>query len=43
MLGVLVLPIQAADDGDLAVALEAVRAHRLPFTWFGFAAATTAV
>jgi predicted nucleic acid-binding protein len=26
-----VLPIQAADDGDLAAALEAVRAHRLPF------------
>jgi predicted nucleic acid-binding protein len=25
-----VLPIQAADDGDLAAALEAVRAHRLP-------------
>jgi len=26
-----VLPIQAADDGDLAAALDAVRAHRLPF------------
>jgi predicted nucleic acid-binding protein len=26
-----VLPIQAADDGDLTAALEAVRAHRLPF------------
>jgi predicted nucleic acid-binding protein len=26
-----VLPIQAADDGDLAAALEAVRTHRLPF------------
>jgi predicted nucleic acid-binding protein len=26
-----VLPIQAADDGDLAAALEAVRAHRLSF------------
>ena len=25
------LPIQAADDGDLAAALDAVRAHRLPF------------
>ena len=25
------LPIQAADDGDLATALEAIRAHRLPF------------
>jgi predicted nucleic acid-binding protein len=26
-----VLPIQTADDGDLAAALEVVRAHRLPF------------
>jgi predicted nucleic acid-binding protein len=26
-----VLPIQAADEGDLLVALEAVRAHRLTF------------
>jgi predicted nucleic acid-binding protein len=26
-----VLPVQAADDEDLAAALEAVRAHRLPF------------
>src|SRR5262249_51025412 len=26
-----VLPIQAADDSDLAAALEAVRTHRLPF------------
>jgi predicted nucleic acid-binding protein len=26
-----VLPIQAADDEDLTAALEAVRAHRLPF------------
>jgi predicted nucleic acid-binding protein len=26
-----VLPVQAADDGDLTAALEAVRAHRLPF------------
>jgi predicted nucleic acid-binding protein len=26
-----VLPIQAADDDDLAAALEAVRAHRMPF------------
>ena len=26
-----VLPIQAADDGGLAAAVEAVRAHRLPF------------
>jgi predicted nucleic acid-binding protein len=26
-----VLPIQAADDSDLLVALEAVRAHRLAF------------
>jgi predicted nucleic acid-binding protein len=26
-----VLPIQAADDGDLTAALEAARAHRLPF------------
>ena len=26
-----VLPIQAADVGDLAAALEAIRAHRLPF------------
>jgi predicted nucleic acid-binding protein len=26
-----VLPVQAADDGDLSVALEAVRTHRLAF------------
>ena len=26
-----VLPVQAADDGDLLVALEAVRTHRLAF------------
>ncbi len=26
-----VLPVQAADDGDLLVAIEAVRAHRLAF------------
>ena len=26
-----VLPVQAADDSDLSAALEAVRAHRLPF------------
>jgi predicted nucleic acid-binding protein len=26
-----VLPVQAADEEDLAAALEAVRAHRLPF------------
>src|SRR5262249_5442288 len=26
------LPIQAADDGDLAAALEAFMAHRLPFS-----------
>jgi predicted nucleic acid-binding protein len=26
-----VLPIQAADESDLLLALEAVRAHRLPF------------
>jgi len=26
-----VLPVQAADDGDLSAALEAVRAHRLAF------------
>jgi predicted nucleic acid-binding protein len=26
-----VLPVQAADDEDLAAALDAVRAHRLPF------------
>jgi len=26
-----VLPVQAADEGDLAAALEAVRAHQLPF------------
>ena len=26
-----VLPVQAADDGDLGAALEAVRAHRLAF------------
>jgi predicted nucleic acid-binding protein len=26
-----VLPIQAADDEDLAAALEVVRAHQLPF------------
>jgi predicted nucleic acid-binding protein len=26
-----VLPVQAAEDGDLTAALEAVRAHRLPF------------
>ncbi len=26
-----VLPVQAADDSDLSTALEAVRAHRLPF------------
>ncbi len=26
-----VLPVQSADDEDLAAALEAVRAHRLPF------------
>jgi predicted nucleic acid-binding protein len=26
-----VLPVQSADDSDLVLALEAVRAHRLPF------------
>jgi len=26
-----VLPVQAADDSDLSLVLEAVRAHRLPF------------
>jgi predicted nucleic acid-binding protein len=26
-----VLPIQASDDGDLTAAIEAIRAHRLPF------------
>jgi predicted nucleic acid-binding protein len=28
---VAILPVQAADEGDLLLALEAVRAHRLPF------------